>query len=47
MLTGHRAAAADRVSYAGLNATGLPLILHAGLGRRWPFQSVSVQRGGI
>jgi hypothetical protein len=46
-LTWHRATAADWVSYAGLNAIGLPLILHVGIGRRWPFRSVSVQRGGI
>src|ERR1700742_1652705 len=46
MLTGHRATAAGWVSYAGLYAIGLPLILHAGIGRRWPFRSVSVQRGG-
>jgi hypothetical protein len=30
-----------------LNATGLPVILHVGIGRRWPFRSVSVRREEI
>ena len=46
-LSWHRATAADWVSYAGLNAIGLPVILHVGIGRRWPFRSVSAQREGI
>jgi hypothetical protein len=43
----HRATAADWVSYVGLNAIGLPVILHVGIGRRWPFRSVSVPKEGI
>ncbi len=46
-LSWHRATAADWVSYAGLNAIGLPVILHVGIGRRWPFRSVSVPREEI
>jgi hypothetical protein len=45
-LSRHRATAAGWVSYAGLNAIGLPVILHVGIGRRWPFRSVSVPREG-
>jgi hypothetical protein len=30
------------VTYAGLNAIGLGVILHVGIGRRWPFALVPV-----
>jgi hypothetical protein len=46
-LSWHRVTAAEWVSYAGLNAIGVSVILHVGIGRRWPFRSVSVQTEGI
>ncbi|GGK95634.1 hypothetical protein ACFFWE_06245 [Sphaerisporangium melleum] len=36
-----RATAADWVAYVALNAIGLSVILHVGIGRRWPFHDTS------
>jgi hypothetical protein len=41
-----RATPADWVSYVGLNAIGLPVILHVGIGRRWPFIRGSAEQKG-
>jgi hypothetical protein len=36
-LSWERARASDWVSYAGLNAISLPVLMHVAIGRRWPF----------
>ncbi|TWF80273.1 hypothetical protein FHX44_116216 [Pseudonocardia hierapolitana] len=39
-----RATASDWVAHAALNAIGLPVILHVGIGRRWPFPRIWKER---
>jgi hypothetical protein len=46
-LSWQRATASDWVAHAALNAIGLPVILHVGIGRRWPFPRVFDERKGM
>jgi hypothetical protein len=43
-LSWERTTAPEWVSHAALNAIGLPVILHVGIGRRWPFHAIEEER---
>jgi hypothetical protein len=43
-LSWDRATGPDWVAHAALNAIGLPVILHVGIGRRWPFHASEEER---
>jgi hypothetical protein len=44
MLSWQRATPSDWVSYTTLNAVGLAVLLHVGIGRRWPFHRIPEER---
>jgi hypothetical protein len=44
MLSWQRATPSDWVAYTTLNAIGLAVLLHVGIGRRWPFHRIPDER---